>query len=100
MLIMVVLAKLKRLRGSPLDVFGYTAERRRERAFLARYETLLDTVCSGLNTDNYELAVMLASLPDDVRGFGPVRDSHMQMVGRQMDKLLAQFTDASLDKAG
>ena len=86
------LAKVKGLRGTVFDIFGYTQERRSERAFLARYEDLLDRVCSDVTSDNYDIAVLLASIPNDVRGFGPVRESHMQMAGRQMDTLLEQFS--------
>ena len=98
MSVMRGLAKMKGLRGGMFDIFGHTQERRGERAFLARYESLLDRVCSDITLDNYDIAVSLASIPDDVRGFGPVRERHMQMAGRQIDVLLEQFSSASARK--
>jgi indolepyruvate ferredoxin oxidoreductase len=95
MWVMRGLAKMKGLRGGMFDIFGYTQERRGERVFLARYESLLDRVCSDITLDNCDIAVSLASIPDDVRGFGPVRERHMQMAGRQIDVLLEQFSSAS-----
>ena len=62
------LAKVKGLRGTVFDIFGYTQERRSERAFLARYEDLLDRVCSDVTSDNYDIAVLLASIPNDGAG--------------------------------
>jgi len=63
-----LLAKLKFLRGTALDVFGYSDERKQERADIAEYEALLSTVMDGLNDENYQLAVELACLPEKLRG--------------------------------
>jgi indolepyruvate ferredoxin oxidoreductase len=68
-----VLAACKGLRGSALDVFGKTAERRMERGLLADYEIVVTKLINGLNPSNLVLAVQIASLPDEVRGFGHVR---------------------------
>ncbi|HEY3917212.1 MAG TPA: indolepyruvate ferredoxin oxidoreductase family protein [Stellaceae bacterium] len=68
-----MLASLRGLRGTPLDIFGYGAERRRERGLIATYERGLDRIAATLCAENYACAVALAALPDQVRGFGPVK---------------------------
>ncbi len=69
------LAKFKGLRGGALDVFGYTAERRQERKLMTDYEAGLDRLASGLTAANLPLAVKIASIPDQIRGFGHVKDA-------------------------
>ena len=85
------LAKLKFLRGSAFDVFGYTRERRQERALIGEYETLLAELLAGLSPANHALAVKLASIPDDVRGYGHVKDAHLEKALRKQAELLAQW---------
>ncbi len=65
-----VLARLRRLRGTRFDPFGYLAERRAERAMIADYEALVGELCAGLTVENRDLAVALAALPETIRGFG------------------------------
>lgn len=67
------LAKLKSLRGTPLDLFGYTKERRLERRLLRDYESMIKDWSTTLNHSNYRTAQQLAELPDDIRGFGHVK---------------------------
>jgi indolepyruvate ferredoxin oxidoreductase len=68
-----VLARLKRLRGTAFDPFGYTAERRTERRLIAEYETLVAEVLARLDDANHAAAVELAALPLRIRGFGHVK---------------------------
>jgi len=68
-----LLAKLKGLRGTAFDVFGYSAERKSERADIAAFETEIEKLLAGLSKDNIGLAIAIAKLPMDVRGFGPVK---------------------------
>jgi len=68
-----VLARLRRLRGTRFDPFGYLSERRAERALIADYEALITELCSGLTAENRDLAVALAALPETIRGYGPVK---------------------------
>jgi len=86
-----LLAKLKFLRGSALDPFGYTAERRTERALVRDYETLLDELIARLSTDNHHLAVGLAAIPEKIRGFGPVKMRHLAAAKADEAALLDQF---------
>jgi indolepyruvate ferredoxin oxidoreductase len=69
-----LLAKLKGLRGTPFDVFGYSAERRMERDLIAGYEKDVATVLGLLSPANAEIAAELLSLPDRIRGYGPVKE--------------------------
>ncbi len=85
------LAKLKVLRGSALDPFGYSAERRAERAAIGAYETLLDELCAGIDHDKHALAVELASIPEHVRGYGHVKERHLKAAKSRQDELLAAF---------
>ncbi|PWC34088.1 indolepyruvate ferredoxin oxidoreductase family protein [Azospirillum sp. TSO35-2] len=74
------LAALKRLRGTALDPFGYTAERRMERALIARYEATVDGMLERLSAETLGTAVELAALPQEIRGFGPVKQRAWEAV--------------------
>ena len=87
-----LLARLRFLRGTALDVFGYTAERRRERADLADYRVLLDTLVAGLDESNYAAALELARLPAKLRGFGHVRDRNRELLAPRREQLLREFS--------
>lgn len=67
------LARMKGLRGTPLDVFGYAHVRRVERALRDHYRDLVDELASTLSLESYERAVRLAELPDVVRGYETVK---------------------------
>ncbi|MBR7777475.1 indolepyruvate ferredoxin oxidoreductase family protein [Undibacterium rugosum] len=73
-----LLAGLKGLRGTALDVFGYTAERRAERALIKDYQEMIAGLIGRLSAENLEQAVALASLPEKIRGFGHVKEKAMQ----------------------
>jgi indolepyruvate ferredoxin oxidoreductase len=89
-----LLAKAKRLRGSALDIFGYSEERRNERADIAAYEDDVVRLCAALNPSNIGLATAIAKLPMDVRGFGPVKDKARAAVAAQRAALWAKFNGA------
>ncbi|MFG1480884.1 indolepyruvate ferredoxin oxidoreductase family protein [Xanthobacter sp. V4C-4] len=86
-----VLARFKRLRGTPFDPFGRTAERRAERALIADYERLMDEVLSRFGPDTHALAVALASIPEKIRGYGPVKARHLAAAKAEEADLLARF---------
>jgi indolepyruvate ferredoxin oxidoreductase len=69
-----VLAALKGLRGTPLDVFGYSEDRKLERALIAEYESDVRAILKYLTPETEATAIVLASLPDDIRGYGPVKE--------------------------
>ncbi len=86
-----VLAKLRGLRGTAFDPFGRTAERRMERRLIAEYETLLDEIVARLMPENHAIAVELAALPLEIRGFGHVKDANLQRAKAKEADLLARF---------
>lgn len=86
-----VLARLKRLRGGPFDVFGYSAERRLERQLIRDYEGMVEEIDGRLDHDNHGLAVEIASLPEHIRGFGHVKDTHLAAARKREGELLAAF---------
>ena len=86
-----LLARLRPLRGTALDVFGRTAERRRERQDLADYRQLVETLLADLSPQNYEVACELAGLAAQLRGFGHVRDRNRDKLSDRYRQLLSQW---------
>jgi indolepyruvate ferredoxin oxidoreductase len=74
------LARLKRLRGTALDPFGRTEERRTERALIGEYRSTVEELIAGLRADRLAQAVEIASLPEDIRGYGHVKARHLAAV--------------------
>ena len=88
-----MLAKGKALRGGWLDVFGYSAERRLERRMIRDYEVLLDEVEQRLSADTHRTAVALASVPEDIKGFGHVKHANYEKALKKQEALLAMLRD-------
>ncbi|RZL37996.1 MAG: indolepyruvate ferredoxin oxidoreductase family protein [Rubrivivax sp.] len=87
-----VLAKLKGLRGTAFDVFGYTAERRTERALIAEYRASIDALLAkGVTADRLALATDIARIPEDIRGYGHVKERHLHAARARWDGLMAQW---------
>ena len=86
-----VLAKLKGLRGSAFDVFGWTDERRMERQLIADYERTIEELLAGLDRDRHATAVAIASIPEEIRGFGHVKLRHLKAAQAKEAELLAAF---------
>ena len=86
-----LLAKMKGLRGGAFDVFGYTAERKMERALIAEYRDTVGGLLSKLNADNLPQAVAIASIPEDIRGYGHVKERHLTAAKQKEATLLASF---------
>ncbi len=84
-----LLAKFKFLRGTALDIFGKTEERRMERRLITEYETLLDVLMAGLNAANHPLAVELASLPEQIRGYGHIKEANVARAKTREAELMA-----------
>jgi len=89
-----VLKSLRGLRGTALDVFGYTEERRTERALIAEYEETVDRVLAGLTAHNHAIALELLSLPEEIRGFGHIKMASVAAARKKRDALLGRFTGA------
>ena len=86
-----VLAKLKGLRGTALDIFGHTEERRMERELVKEYERTVDELLSGLTRGNHSLAVEIASLPELIRGYGHIKSENAAVARKKYAELMAQF---------
>jgi indolepyruvate ferredoxin oxidoreductase len=87
-----LLKRLKGLRGTPFDLFGYTEERRMERALIAEYEACIERLLAGLTPQNHALAVQIAALAEDMRGFGHIKKRNVEAARKKRDELLARFT--------
>jgi indolepyruvate ferredoxin oxidoreductase len=92
-----LLAKFKGLRGTALDVFGKTEERRTERALIAEYEQMIDTVLAKLDVNNHATAVELASIPDEIRGFGHVKEAAIHKAREKQARLLKSISAKVID---
>ena len=73
-----ILRHLKVLRGTPLDPFGYTRERRQERALIQEYKALLLSALDRITSDNYASAMKLAGSANIIRGYGPVKEANVR----------------------
>jgi indolepyruvate ferredoxin oxidoreductase len=89
-----LLAKLRRFRGTPVDIFNRTAERRMERALIGQYEALVAELLAALAPHNHALAVELAQIPEHIRGFGHVKERHVAVAKAREAELLAGFRAA------
>ncbi|PUA18611.1 indolepyruvate ferredoxin oxidoreductase family protein [Glaciimonas sp. PCH181] len=86
-----LLAKCKGLRGTSFDIFGYTEERKAERALVEDYIGLINELSGSLTSDNLDLAIKLANIPDDIRGFGHVKERNMAAADKKRTQLLARY---------
>lgn len=86
-----VLAKLKFLRGTALDPFGYLGERRQERWSISHFEEVVGELLASLERPNLALAVRIARLPDSVRGYGHVKEAARERWLEEESRLLEEF---------
>ncbi|WP_386625928.1 indolepyruvate ferredoxin oxidoreductase family protein [Sulfitobacter geojensis] len=84
-----VMARMKGLRGTPLDVFGYTAERKMERALIKQYERDMAEVPGQLTEQTRDAIVALAELPKQIKGFGPVKQAAETKAAKRREELLS-----------
>ena len=87
------MAALRRLRCGPFDIFGHSRERRRERQLIRDYEILVAELIENLDAENHALAVRIADLPDDIRGFGHVKERNIAIFEAQVKDLMIAFHD-------
>jgi indolepyruvate ferredoxin oxidoreductase len=93
-----VLAKLRGLRGTALDVFGRTEERRTERALIGEYRQTVQELVAGLQPGNHALAVEIAALPEKIRGYGHVKARNLAAARPEWDRLLQQWRGQSAER--
>jgi indolepyruvate ferredoxin oxidoreductase len=87
------LAKFKGLRGTALDPFGKTEERRTERALIGEYRAAIDELLQGLTAEKLPLAVEIARLPEDIRGYGHVKERHLVAVRAKWTRSMAAWRE-------
>jgi len=86
-----VLHRMKFLRGTPLDPFGYTAERRTERALIREYEEAVERLLARLTPQNHALALQIAAIPEEIRGYGHIKARTLAPARKKRDELLARY---------
>jgi indolepyruvate ferredoxin oxidoreductase len=89
-----LLAKLRGLRGTWLDPFGYQRERREERALIGEYRRTVEGLLARLAPANVALAAQIAGLPEHIRGYGHVKDASLARARTRLADLLAQWQAA------
>jgi indolepyruvate ferredoxin oxidoreductase len=90
-----LLRRLKVLRGTLLDPFGHSAERRTERRLIKDYERTMESLLGDLSPYTYELAVEVARIPERIRGFGPIKAASLRKAREAEAALLARFDEQS-----
>src|SRR5262249_6526727 len=90
-----MLAKMRKYRGTALDIFGKTEERKKERQLVADYEALVAEILAKLTSQNHATAVELASIPEHIRGYGHVKEAHLKTAKTREAALLAAFRTPS-----
>ena len=90
---------MKGLRGTALDLFGRTAERREERALIEQYRACIEELLSGLTAQKLPLALQIARIPQQIRGFGHVKARNLAAARREWDALMAQWRSEGVRKA-
>jgi len=84
-----LVAKLKGLRGTAFDIFGYTAERKMERALIGEYFATVEELLAKLDRDNHALAVEIATIPEHIRGYGHIKEANLAKARARWDELTA-----------
>jgi indolepyruvate ferredoxin oxidoreductase len=90
-----ILARLKGLRGSALDVFGRTEERKTERALIGEYRAAIEEVIGGLNAGNHAVALEIAALPEQIRGYGHVKERNLAAARTRWAGLMTKWRNPS-----
>jgi indolepyruvate ferredoxin oxidoreductase len=91
-----VLARLKFLRGTAFDPFGWTTERRSERRLIEAYERTIETLLPMLSRSNLDRAIAIAKLPERIKGFGPLKTASIEACKQREQKLVAEFYDSGV----
>ena len=88
-----VLARLKPLRGTPLDPFGWSDERRMERRLIGEYQATVRELLDRLTPENLAKAATIAALPERMRGYGHVKRRNVETVKLEKARLMKQFRE-------
>jgi indolepyruvate ferredoxin oxidoreductase len=94
-----LLSGLKFLRGTAFDPFGHTEERRMERELIREYEETVEQLLAGLSAQNHAAALQIASLPEEIRGFGPIKKRNVEAARKKRHELLQRFSARGVERA-
>ena len=94
-----LLAKMRFLRGTPFDPFGRTEERRMERRLIEEYFETVEELLAGLRAENLGLAVEIASVPEQVRGYGHIKQRNVAEAKSTKAALLKRWRAGDGDEA-
>lgn len=86
-----MLARLRFVRGTALDIFGYSAERRQERQLISQYRDTIAALLPRVSAENLAQAAAIASIPEEIRGYGHVKQRHLEAAKEKERALLAAF---------
>ena len=86
-----LLSHMRFLRGTAFDIFGWTAERKMERQFIEDYRLLVEEIINSVNQSNIDVAKKLLALPEDIKGFGHVKEANVIRVRASWQELLHQY---------
>ncbi|WP_417546945.1 indolepyruvate ferredoxin oxidoreductase family protein [Marinobacter segnicrescens] len=92
------LAALRWLRGTPLDPFGYTRERKVERRLIRDYQETLGTILQSLSPENHQVAILIANVPGQIRGYGHIKQRNLDRAMDEQEALMQKYLHASDDK--
>ena len=90
-----LLSACKGLRGTPLDIFGFTSERKQERALIADYRGSIEEVLAALAPHNHAAALQLAQVPEQIKGFGHVKERNALAARARWTEAMAAFRCAA-----
>jgi indolepyruvate ferredoxin oxidoreductase len=91
-----LLARLKGLRGTAFDIFGYSEERRMERQLVPEFESIVDELLAGLTPATHALACEIASLPMEMRGYGHIKMANVEGVRKKFKELLGEYRNRDI----
>ena len=91
---LLVLKRMKRLRGTPLDIFGHASHRRLERSLINWYRDLVEQLTANLTPENLPLALEIAALPDQIRGYEKIKEQSIAKVKQLASEKLQIFNNA------
>src|SRR5262249_11518383 len=86
-----ILAKLRHLRGTRFDIFGHSAERKTERQLIGDYERVIEELLARVDHANHGLAVQIAEIPEQIRGYGHIKQAHLEKAKQRETELLAAY---------
>ncbi len=87
----LLLRKLKGLRGTPFDPFGYFQERRRERQLIAEYRSLIEDITQRLDENRLDTGIEIARTASNIAGYGPVKEASIEQYFNRLKDLLTEF---------